>query len=66
MVTLVVDFVVKKKMSQFVGKWKVESEENLDELFKACGKSTFHWLFKSKLVKFFILIVLFKCEKLYT
>nr|XP_011418971.1 fatty acid-binding protein [Crassostrea gigas] len=24
-------------MSQFVGKWKVESEENLDELFKACG-----------------------------
>lgn len=53
-------------MSQFVGKWKVESEENLDELFKACGKSTFHWLFKSKLVKFFILIVLFKCEKLNT
>lgn len=39
-------FLCKEKMSQFVGKWKVESEENLDELFKACGKSTFKSVFK--------------------
>lgn len=46
-------------MSQFVGKWKVESEENLDELFKACGKSTFKWGF------YFIYFLLFMCEKLF-
>lgn len=48
-------------MSQFVGKWKVESEENLDELFKACGKSTFKWVFLKymKVRQVFILFISF-------
>lgn len=55
-------------MSQFVGKWKVESEENLDELFKACGKSTFMGFLKYMQVRqVFILLyfLLFMCEKLF-
>ena len=28
-------------MSQFIGKWKAVGNENLDELFKACGKYMF-------------------------
>lgn len=54
-------------MSQFVGKWKVESEENLDEFFKACGKSTFMGFLKYMQVRqvFILFISFYSCVRNY-